>query len=588
MARVNILTSNVDGRVREATIDGRQYLVAPMSLINPGVLNGSKGPLFYPPEEINRNVDAWNGMPITVGHPTDNGRAVSARDPKVVEKFGIGVLYNAQANGKLRAEGWFDVQKTRQVRPDILNKLLQGEKIELSTGLYTDNEPAPRGATHNGRKYDFIARNYRPDHLAILPDSKGACSIQDGCGVLVNQATRNKCKKKPADNAGTLPAKKGLQGPDEECLDENCECKQGQPCATKNQSGPSHAALRKALAQAISQRYGQTNVEEVYDKTVIYSTNWSNGPMKSDEEPRLYEISYTSDKAGVVTLSDLGATEVKRVVSYKPVQNERTASELLAIVNQDESHVGPSVFNQEEEPDMAQLTTNEREQMVTALVSNCGGFGEDDREWLDGLTDERLTVLLQNCADLKVLNERLEKLTDNAKKATKNKKPPFVEEDEEDASADEEEDWSEEDMEENKKATKNKKPTKNAADPEPEPEPKPEDEENEMTDNQWLEKAPAGVRAVVAEAMAFNQARKGELIAQIVANKRNPFAKEELDGMDIKQLQKLTALAAVEAKQPAHPLYAGAAAPVGNARNEVTDAETDILPLPVMNFSKAG
>jgi hypothetical protein len=53
--------------------------------------------------------------------------------------------------------------------------------------LFTDNETAPPGASHLGRPYNFVARNYRPDHLAILPDQRGACSIEDGCGLNTNR-----------------------------------------------------------------------------------------------------------------------------------------------------------------------------------------------------------------------------------------------------------------------------------------------------------------------------------------------------------------------------------------------------------------
>ncbi|MDR1268037.1 MAG: hypothetical protein LBK82_00800, partial [Planctomycetaceae bacterium] len=33
----------------------------------------------------------------------------------------------------------------------------------------------------------YVAQNIRADHLAILPDSDGACSVKDGAGLLVNQ-----------------------------------------------------------------------------------------------------------------------------------------------------------------------------------------------------------------------------------------------------------------------------------------------------------------------------------------------------------------------------------------------------------------
>lgn len=177
---------NLTGSVRRETLHGREYLVGPLSLIVPGVLKGSQGPLYYPPEEVSRNASAWNGMPIVVYHPTVDGEGVSARDPKVFNSSGIGTVYHAEANGKLTAEGWFDVERVKRVDSRILTALEQGKLIGLSTGLFTDNEVAPEGSSHNGKPYTHVARNYRPDHVAILPDEVGACSIEDGCGVLIN------------------------------------------------------------------------------------------------------------------------------------------------------------------------------------------------------------------------------------------------------------------------------------------------------------------------------------------------------------------------------------------------------------------
>lgn len=181
------ITANLLGKARKATLHGREYLVAPLSMIVPGVLTGNHGPLLYPKDEIAKSAPAWNNMPIVVQHPKDNGQ--SARTPDVVEAQGIGTVYKAQSSdGRLVAEGWFDVERTRKVDNRILSSLQIGQPIELSTGLAVDEEAAPQGSVDGETPYNRIARNYRPDHLAILPDQKGACSIEDGCGVLVNKA----------------------------------------------------------------------------------------------------------------------------------------------------------------------------------------------------------------------------------------------------------------------------------------------------------------------------------------------------------------------------------------------------------------
>jgi len=187
------VTANLTSGVRRETLQGREYLVAPLTMIVPGVLAGSKGPLYYPEEEVKKNPTAWNGMPIVVNHPMVNGIPVEARSPGVLDKQQIGTVFNARYKGKLVAEGWFDVERTRKTNVGIYEQLINNKPIELSTGLYTDNEPY-RGVW-NGREYHYVARNYRPDHLAILVGSRGACSIKDGCGVLINACGGKKSKK---------------------------------------------------------------------------------------------------------------------------------------------------------------------------------------------------------------------------------------------------------------------------------------------------------------------------------------------------------------------------------------------------------
>ncbi len=191
------LTFNLAGAtVKRVSHGGRQYLVAPASLIVPGVLNGSDGALYYPPDETEKNPGIWNGMPMVVYHPTFNGMPVAAQDPQYkdhVAKSTVGFLRNDRYLGKRVAEAWFDEEHTRNYDlqlPEhvrILPRLNRHEPIEVSTGLHVDRDETPGTCPKTGRAYVAVARNYRPDHLAILPDQRGACSNQDGCGVVMNQ-----------------------------------------------------------------------------------------------------------------------------------------------------------------------------------------------------------------------------------------------------------------------------------------------------------------------------------------------------------------------------------------------------------------
>jgi hypothetical protein len=182
-----IITQNLAPVTQQNKLGARQYVVAPVSMLVPGVLNGSAGALYYPLEEISKNVDSWNMMPLTLGHPNKDGMGISARSPEILENYALGFVFNARIQDKkLVADAWFDKERTSKLSPALLTKLETGEPVELSTGLYTENVPV-KNKTWKDKPYNAIARNYRPDHLAILMDVKGACSLNDGCGLNVNE-----------------------------------------------------------------------------------------------------------------------------------------------------------------------------------------------------------------------------------------------------------------------------------------------------------------------------------------------------------------------------------------------------------------
>lgn len=186
------VTTNVGGTsIRHETLEGRRYMVVPMVMITEGVHNGSQGALYYPQDELAKTPVVWNHKPIVVYHPTMNGQAVSACEPAVLARRKVGLIMNTKYEpskkgqpGRLKAEAWLETNSLKRVDNRVLEAVTNGEMMEVSTGLFTDNE-VKDGLWHK-ESYGFIARNYRPDHLAILPDEKGACSIKDGAGLMRN------------------------------------------------------------------------------------------------------------------------------------------------------------------------------------------------------------------------------------------------------------------------------------------------------------------------------------------------------------------------------------------------------------------
>jgi len=159
-------------------------------MITEGILNGSEGPLYYPAKELSKTPAVWNAKPVVVHHPEMNGQPVSACDPIIIETYSIGLLFNTRwEDGKLKTECWIDEEKANQVDERVLEAVENESMMEVSTGLYLDNDK--KEGKWNGEVYNGTVRNFRPDHLAILPDLKGACSIEDGAGLLRNAKKEN-------------------------------------------------------------------------------------------------------------------------------------------------------------------------------------------------------------------------------------------------------------------------------------------------------------------------------------------------------------------------------------------------------------
>lgn len=186
------LSIKVENKANRVSQYGRDFLVVPMVIIVPGVLNGSKGPLYYPDEEVSRYPELWDHKPITIGHQ-------DTRDLEVMNRSYVGFLYNTRYDKKLISDGWFDVLRTATLSPTIYNNLTQGIPFELSTGLSVDVVEVQNEGEYAGKIYKGVAKNYRPDHLAVLVDAVGACSIKDGCGVLVNELKTIILNRSPED-----------------------------------------------------------------------------------------------------------------------------------------------------------------------------------------------------------------------------------------------------------------------------------------------------------------------------------------------------------------------------------------------------
>ncbi len=175
----------------------REYLVAPCIMIVEGVLNQG----YVPGEEIARC--QWSGIPLVVNHPEQDGAPISANDPDVLQSYGVGRVYRSQiasvmhqnhALVRAHAELWIDVAQAHAHGGEavqVMTMLESQQRLEVSTAFYCDSE-ATIGSFY-GVPYREIHRNLRADHLALLPNSIGACSFLDGCGAPRLNHTNQSC-----------------------------------------------------------------------------------------------------------------------------------------------------------------------------------------------------------------------------------------------------------------------------------------------------------------------------------------------------------------------------------------------------------
>lgn len=188
MHEFTTIVTNLSGKVRTERLLDVEYIVTPVRMLKEGVLNGSLGPIFYPQKLIDSKPEIWNQMPIVINHPKKDGQYVSARQPSVLEASSVGFVFNTEGkDGNLDAEAWFAVNRLKSISIETYDKIRLGEKVEVSTGLDLDRLAV--NGEYNGVEYHSTASNFRPDHLAILLDEKGACSIPD-CGLNVNKRSK--------------------------------------------------------------------------------------------------------------------------------------------------------------------------------------------------------------------------------------------------------------------------------------------------------------------------------------------------------------------------------------------------------------
>lgn len=603
---MEIISVNAIGRVRRVTINGREHLVAPMVLITPGVLNGSKGSLYYPPDEIARDPSSWNGMPIVLNHPHTNGQHISGRSPEVWEKQLLGHVFNVTTDraGRLKGEGWFDVENTRRVSAYVLDSLQNGRPIELSTGLFTINEPAEAGATYNGKPYQYVARDYRPDHLAILPDQQGACSLQDGCGVLVNAEGKTVLSTEGWQtlvcNNEVTPIMALTQEQRQEVirhLTTNCDCwKHSGDAEVLNRFTDEKLVSLKdhAIKEAQAIVVANAAVNGFTDGDNAYRVNpetgkWerkvvANQPFKKkddedeDEEEEDEEGGKKKKKAYEENMEGEDEEEVEKKNKKRMAGKEKATENRSTVrkaqtteeyIKQAPVHIREQLENTHRYAQ--QVVNREQDALISKILAN---VAESDRQsygdWLKGQNLEFLQNMLGIVSRSVAENQGAGKRQNTSRRQVQNT------EEENDALDIPIINWQEV-GDENSGSKKHIATANTSAD----------DGFIDANDEELLQQLPPRLRNKVLNANAIEEQKRREIIDDMTANmgdEESEQVRKALSDMPLKKLQVLQTLPQKQ-KEPVRPNYFGASVPsLNNFRG--ADATEEALGIPTINWQE--
>ena len=369
MSKIFINNSELNlAKAEKKELHGRNWIVAPMTMLREGIYNGSGGPIFYPAAENKKSAKSWNHMPIVINHPQDAvGNFISARTPDVLEERSVGMVLATNAtNGDLKSQAWFDILRLEKVEPQllqILNEAVEGTPtaaIEVSTGLHLI--PKEEVGVWNSLSYSKVASSYEPDHLAVLLNTKGSCTVEAGCGLFVNTQEELDRLTPAQDKQAPAPAPEKL---DTAILNARRsllrELSDSELVANEACFSEIEEAIRMALRDTDFLIYDSGWIEAVFVEKFIFRFRH-----------KFYMQAYKME--GAVAKLVGAYKEVTRRVEYDPVEM-------------------PVVANSSE-PGTNQM---DKTKLIAAiLTTNGSGWTEADKPTLEGMSDAVLAKIHAN------------------------------------------------------------------------------------------------------------------------------------------------------------------------------------------------
>ena len=182
--RVNIRTLANSAAIKREKRNGRDVIIVPSATLPDDVVMND---ILYPAAEIAKSFKTLERTPAPLGHPSINGKFLSARDPEGLNQGWIGAWNEnvRQEGGRVLLDKVIDIERANQSEGGkrVLAAIDAGDPVHTSTGLL-----AIMDAANGDVPYKFTARDIEFDHDAILLDEDGAATPDQGVGMMVNSA----------------------------------------------------------------------------------------------------------------------------------------------------------------------------------------------------------------------------------------------------------------------------------------------------------------------------------------------------------------------------------------------------------------
>jgi hypothetical protein len=310
--RVHILTAVNAANVSKS---GSLYTIKDVCGAVDGIVMNRR---LYPAEALVAGVKSLEGKPAPAGHPRDDkGRAISAANGDALLTSYIGaVCKNARHQGGRTLvdvvvnEGQAKAHADGAKLVERLEAAISGadtSPIHVSTGLY--HSSIRTNGEAGGRQYDEIVTGIQYDHLAILLNTNGAGTPDDGVGMWLNDAG----EEHPVEvvTLNTEPEDKRSAG-----------IKAWLLRLVGNGTELSFDQISEGLYRALPEGCW---VREVFDRYAIWA----------DRDGKFWKQDYSVSSEGSVAFSG-AAVEVHRRTTYVPVTNlerDPMKDKILAALN---------------------------------------------------------------------------------------------------------------------------------------------------------------------------------------------------------------------------------------------------------------